>query len=102
MNEDELKQLIQQKTGISEQLLTGQSREEILSHAKSLLSWKAEQTGLQELRYIENSFANYPETQDAGAVELPYKGSAAEQFEEWAREVDTFSPFESRDGWRPL
>ncbi len=130
MDAAELKQLIEQKTGLPAQLLTSENREEILAQARTFLTWKAEQkadppqsgpdqfaaivreqlgleeppdTSIQELNIIEDSFANYPKVQDGGAVDLPYKGSTKEQFAEWAQnKINVYNPFEDSAGWKRI
>lgn len=123
MTTEELKQRIEQETGVPADLLTGETAEETIAHAKALLAFKRKhaaeppkttneqfaewfraQSGEEPemdpagaaLAEIENSLREYPAgLRDGGEVtNLNIDGgSARDKFAEWFGQKTAFNPF---------
>ena len=131
MDNDELRQEIEQRTGVPAALLTGETSKEIITRAKTLLEYKKEGEPerpkskleqfaecMDELQGIEpvdeataaldeirRSIAPYPEIHDAGEVDpsrLPDPRSAKEQFAEWFSNKTAFDPTKGPGGWKRM
>lgn len=129
MNIEELKQRIEQDTGVPASLLNGETAEENIAKAKALLAYKREHT-VQEpkntkeqfadwfraqegevvqdpagaaLAQIENELRSVPVLRDAGEVaHNAAAGTAKEQFAQWLYDKTAWNPRQSADGWKPL
>lgn len=130
MSLEELKQKIEQQTGIPAKLLTGETPEENIAQAKALLAYKREapedkspreqfaewfsaQLGDNEtdlagaaLERIQEQLRGYPSLKDGGTPYIngatyPDARSAQEQFAEWAGQKMAYNP-QTKDGWTPL
>lgn len=132
MNLEDLKNEIEQRTGVPATLLTGETAEENVSQAKALLAYKREYEAQQPksakeqfadwmqqkegiapedpegaaLADIENSLRLYPTgLRDGGEVtNLPDPRTAREQFADWLDRKGSlkFDPFKDADGWRRM
>lgn len=129
MNIEELKQRIEQDTGVPASLLNGETAEENIAKAKALLAYKREhevqkpqsnreafsdwfraQEGevVQDpagaaLAQIENELRSVPVLRDAGEVaHNAAAGTAKEQFAQWLYDKTAWNPRQSADGWKPL
>lgn len=119
MTTEELKQAIEQRTGIPASLLTGETAEENIARAKALLALKKEREaerpktaaeqfsawlnqgaadpGADALAEIEETVkaGDYPPVKDSGEVTgLPDPRPARELFAEWLGSKIAFNPFE--------
>ena len=130
MSLEELKQEIEQQTGIPAKLLTGETAEENIAQAKALLAYKREapedksprgqfadwlnaRLGNNEtdlagaaLERIQEQVRGYPILKDGGnpyinGATAPDARSAQEQFAEWAGRNMAWNP-QKKDGWKPL
>lgn len=131
MSIEELRQTIEQRTGVPASLLNGETAEENVAQAKALLAFKrdheatrpktaAEQfaewhraqlgepqdeadAALEDIREAARVEAGgYPRTKDGGEVTgMPDARPTREQFREWLEQRTAFDPFK-QDGWKDL
>ena len=131
MNIDELKQEIEDYTGIPANMLNGETAEENIAQAKALLAYKREAansdkspreqfadwfnaregTGTPDLagkaladieERIRVENGGYPIVKDAGQISrVPTGTGAREQFAQWAQDKMAWNP-RTKDGWTPL
>lgn len=102
MTNDEFKQHIQSKTGIPAELLTGETPEDDLALAASLLAFKQENTNKSTAEQFADWMNGeapaapqsvdephkYPVIHDAGELpQAPRKVPACDQFAEWAWKI---------------
>ena len=132
MDINELKQEIEQRTGVPATLLTGETAEENISQAKALLVYKKESAGTENvspreeftewmnekqgidplgeagmaLSQIEESMriqdGGYPIVKDGGTITVPDGRTVKEQFAEWAYDKMAWDPFKGKGGWKKL
>ena len=131
MSLEELKQEIEQQTGIPAKLLTGETAEENIAQAKALLAykkeaassnknpreqfadWFREQQGEEQPDLSSKGLADieerirvenggYPLVKDGGQIsQLPDPAGTKEQFSQWAYKKMAWDP-RKKDGWNPL
>ncbi len=127
MTTDEIRLRIEQDTGIPASLLTGETAEENIAQAKTLLAytktgeqdngkqfeaWMQNQLGIevpdprdQALASIEESTLSslyYPDTGDGGEIDLGDGRDTRDQFAEWMGQQLAWDPKVNRDGWKHL
>lgn len=120
MTLEELKQTIEQNTGIPAYLLTGETTEENIAQAKALLAYRSEARSNPKDAFIdwysgERYRANaaladieaatiepdnsYPRVRDGGSVGAPDPRSTRDKFAEWFNNVSAFDPRKNNDNW---
>lgn len=83
MNIEELKQVIEQRTGVQASLLTGETAEEIIARAKAILAFRKDYEAQRRKTTAEQFSAWFNATQ--GINETDAEGEALADIEEAAR-----------------
>lgn len=92
MTIEELKQTIEQRTGIPKTLLTGETAEEDIAQAKALLAFKKEHEAQRPKKRTAEQFSDWlsvqygeglQDTANAALGEIRDERSTAQQFADW-------------------
>lgn len=129
MNHDELKQTIENQTGIPVNILSGETDDEIINYAKNLIALKNDfdskrtksaREQFSEMMTFETSDQNaileeireqsridsggYPRLHDGGCVNVNVGDhrTPREQFAKWADKKMSYDPLMRPGGWKPL
>lgn len=106
----QIKQTIEQRTGVPASLLTGETAEEIIAQAKALIAYKREYeqqrpktTAEQFSDWIGGQLEN-TDGQTKKADNLPDPRPARRQFADWFSDWQKteFDPFKDTDSWQRI